>query len=56
MENTDPALEKLTHEEKNHRLFLEQKKLLDRFLSTGAITQAQHDRSLRDLKEKMNEG
>jgi hypothetical protein len=29
---------------------------MDRFLATGAITKAQHDKSLQDLKEKMNEG
>lgn len=27
----------------------------DRFLSTGAISQAQHDKSLHDLREKMGE-
>ena len=43
----------LTLEEKNHRLFLEEKALLDTFLAHGAITQAQHDKSLRDLTEKM---
>ena len=45
----------LTHEEKNHQLFLKQKALLDQFLEKGAISQAQHDKSLHDLKEKMNE-
>ena len=43
----------LTLEEKNRRLFLEEKALLDTFLAHGAITQAQHDKSLRDLTEKM---
>ena len=43
----------LTHEEKNHQLFLRQKKLLDLFLENGAISQAQHDKSLHDLIEKM---
>ena len=55
MESDDMPWEKLTHEEKNHRLYLKQKETLDRFLKTGAISQAQHDKSLRDLKEKMNE-
>ena len=43
----------LTHEEKNRLLFLRQKKLLDLFLENGAISQAQHDKSLHDLIEKM---
>ena len=45
----------LTHAQKNHQLFLTQRALLDQFLSKGAITQAQHDKSLRDLIEKMGE-
>ena len=49
------AWEKLTHAEKNHLLYLQQKDTLDRFLKTGAISQEQHDKSLRDLTEKMNE-
>ena len=43
----------LSHEEKNHQLFLRQKELLDRFLERGAISQAQYDKSLHDLIEKM---
>ena len=43
----------LTHEEKNRLLFLRQKKMLDMFLERGAISQAQHDKSLHDLIEKM---
>lgn len=43
----------LSHEEKNQRLFLRQKELLDMFLERGAISQAQHDKSLHDLIEKM---
>jgi hypothetical protein len=39
----------------NHDLFLKQKELLDQFLENGAITKAQHDRSLHDLQEKMGE-
>ena len=46
---------KLTHEQKNHQLYLRQKKMLDMFLEHGAITQAQHDKSLHDLTEKMGE-
>ena len=45
----------LTHEQKNHALFLKEKELLDVLLEHSAITQAQHDKSLRDLKEKMGE-
>ena len=51
LENADWA--PLTHEEKNRLLFLRQKKTLDMFLERGAITQAQHDKSLHDLIEKM---
>ncbi len=47
--------EELTLDEKNHRLFLEQKETLDTFLQHGAITQAEHDMSLHDLREKMGE-
>lgn len=43
----------LTPEEKKRELFLRQKDLLDTFLSTGAISQAQHDKSLKCLIEKM---
>ena len=52
-QNTDWS--NLTHEEKNHQLFLKQKELLDQFLEKGAISQAQHDKSLHDLIEKMKE-
>ena len=43
----------LTYEKKNRLLFLRQKKTLDMFLERGAISQAQHDKSLHDLIEKM---
>ena len=43
----------LSYEEKNRHLFLHQKKTLDTFLEHGAISQAQHDKSLHDLIEKM---
>ena len=45
----------LSYEEKTHQLYLKQKALLDQFLERGAITQAQHDRSLHDLTVKMGE-
>ena len=51
LENVDWS--SLTHEEKNKLLFLRQKKLLEEFLNRGAISQAQHDKSLYDLIEKM---
>ena len=43
----------LAPEEKKQQLFLNQKKTLDLFLERGAISQAQHDKSLGDLREKM---
>ena len=43
----------LSSEEKKRELFIRQKELLDTFLSTGAISQAQHDKSLNCLIEKM---
>ena len=49
------AWENMTLEEKNHQLYLNEKELLDTFLLHGAITQAQHDKSLHDLQEKMGE-
>lgn len=40
-------------DEKKVQLFLNQKELLDTFLSHGAITKAQYDKSLGDLTVKM---
>ena len=51
IENVDWS--SLSYEEKNRLLFQRQKKTLDMFLERGAISQAQHDKSLRDLIEKM---
>ena len=45
--------EQLTVEEKKVQLFLNQKQTLDLFLERGAISQAQYDKSLGDLREKM---
>ena len=39
--------------EKRKSLFLEQKKTLDIFLSNGAITRAQYDKSYGDLVKLM---
>ena len=52
---TDVAWLEMTHEQKNHQLFLKQKELLDQFLETDAISQAQHNQSLHDIEEKMGE-
>ena len=43
----------LSPEEKKQQLFLNQRKTLDLFLERGAISQAQYDKSLGDLREKM---
>ena len=51
----DEQWQALSYAEKNHQLFLKQKSLLDQFLEHGAISQAQHDKSLHDLREKMGE-
>ena len=45
--------EKLTPEEKKKQLFLEQKQTLQLFLERNAISQAQYNKSLGDLIEKM---
>ena len=50
----DKAWDGLTHEEKNKILFLKQKELLALLLDHGAISQAQHDKSLHDLTVKMD--
>ncbi len=55
MEMKDNNKTALSYEEKNHQLFLRQKAMLDGFLERGAISQAQHDKSLHDLAEKMGE-
>ena len=43
----------LSPTEKELELFRHQKELLDTFLSTRVINQAQHDKSLNCLMEKM---
>lgn len=45
--------EKLSPEEKKKQLFLKQKHTLDLFLERSAISQAQYDKSLGDLIDKM---
>ena len=44
----------LSPEEKKKELFLQQKHTLDLFLARRAISQSQYDKSLGDLREKMN--
>ena len=44
----------MTADEKKRDLYLRQKELLDTFLEHGAISQAQYDKSLGDLTEKMS--
>ena len=43
----------LSPEENKRQLFLNQKALLDTFLGNGAITLAQYEKSLGDLRELM---
>ena len=46
--------DKMSYEEKNRVLYQSQKETLDLFLERGAISQAQHDKSLHDLTVKMD--
>ena len=46
--------ENLSPKEKKRELFLRQKRTLDVFLERNAISQAQYDKSLGDLREKMS--
>ncbi len=43
----------LSDEEKKRQLYKRQKELLDTFLSKGAISEAQYEKSLGDLTVKM---
>lgn len=53
MEEKQIQWETLSPEEKKKQLFLKQKELLDTFLERNAISQAQYDKSLGDLRDKM---
>ena len=53
MEEKQIQWEMLSLEEMKKQLFLNQKQLLDAFLEKHAISQAQYDKSLGDLREKM---
>ena len=46
----------LNQEETRRQLFEKQKAMLDLFLEKGAISRAQHDKSLGNLREKMHIG
>ena len=50
------AWETLIPEEKRRALYDRQVATLKTFLEHGAITQAQHDKSLHDMTEKMGYG
>jgi hypothetical protein len=45
--------EKMNPDQKKKQLFLNQKELLDKFLEKHAISQAQYQKSLGDLRLKM---
>ena len=45
--------EEMTPEEKKVELFLRQKNTLDLFLERNAISKAQYEKSLGDLRDKM---
>ena len=45
--------ESMNYDQKNLQLFLNQKELLDKFLERRAISQAQYDKCLGDLRAKM---
>ena len=45
--------EQMTPTQKKKQLFLNQKELLDKFLERHAISQAQYQKSLGDLRVKM---
>ena len=51
--NEQVEWEQLSAEEKKIRLYFQQKEVLDDFLERGAISQAQYDKSLGDMTEKM---
>lgn len=53
MEEKQIQWENLSPEEKKKQLFLNQKRLLDTFLEKHAISKAQYDKSLGDLRDKM---
>ena len=53
LNNEKNEWKELSPEEKRRQLFFNQKELLDTFSKNGAITRAQYEKSLGDLREKM---
>ena len=53
IDNSADSFETLSSEEKKIWLYNRQKEILDGFLQRGAISRAQHDKSLGDMAEKM---
>ena len=51
--NQENSWGSMSYADKNRELYLKQKQTLDLFLERGAISQAQHDKSLHDLTMKM---
>ncbi len=49
----DMTWDQLSHDEKNHQLYLKEKDLLSLFLKKGAISREQYEKSLSDLTMKM---
>lgn len=52
-ETAKDAWATLTHEEKKHILYQQQKELLATFLEKGAISREQYEKSLHNLTEKI---
>lgn len=53
MEQHTKQFSSAQYEDARVRLYLSQKQTLDTFLANGAISQAQYEKSLGDLTEKM---
>ena len=50
---SNPSWDSMTYEDKNRLLYERQKKMLAEFRDKHAISQAQYEKSLNDLTEKM---
>ena len=46
----------LSYDEKNRELYIRQKRMLEQFLTRGAISQEQYEKSLNDLTAKIIRG
>ena len=53
-QNDTDNWDQMSYDEKNRVLYEKQKELLDTFMSHGAISKEQHDKSLADLTERMH--